>query len=223
MHPLDQDSPHRSSVYRALIDDIASGVLSPGDRLREATIAERLGVSRTPVREALRQLEAEGLVSHLPRSGATIRKLDYAEVMELYEMRAMLEGSAARMAARAAAPIELAELETINRELEAAQGDADRQSQLNRRFHRMLLDAAKNRFLTRAMGVLSRTLLILGPSTLSEPERASLAVAEHARLLEALRSRDPDAAEREMRLHIGEAHKARMAQFRNRERLELPD
>jgi DNA-binding GntR family transcriptional regulator len=83
--------PQGQTAYRRLLDDIRNGALLPGARLRETELAERLGISRTPVREAIRQLEADGLVTHLPRQGATIRSLDHGEVIELYEMRAVLE------------------------------------------------------------------------------------------------------------------------------------
>ena len=81
-----QDLPQGNAAYLQLLDEIRQGRLLPGDRLRETELADRLGVSRTPVREAIRQLEADGLVVHAPRQGATVRRLDYAEVMELYEM-----------------------------------------------------------------------------------------------------------------------------------------
>ena len=107
-------------AYRRLIEEIRRGELLPGARLRETDLAVRLGISRTPVREAIRQLEADGLVVHLPRQGASIRSLDYAEIAELYEMRAVLEGTAARLAARSASDMELAELSALNEEFAAA-------------------------------------------------------------------------------------------------------
>ena len=82
-------TPQGNSAYAQLMDELRAGRLNPGDRLRETELADRLGVSRTPVREAIRQLEADGVVAHIPRQGASIRTLDYAEVMELYEMRAV--------------------------------------------------------------------------------------------------------------------------------------
>ena len=144
-------------------------------RLRETELAERFGISRTPVREAIRQLEADGLVAHMPRQGATIRVLDYTEVMELYEMRAVLEGTAARLAARAASDLELDELVALNDELAKA-GDVRSAYELNRQFHMTLLDAAKNRFLIKSVNALQKTLLILGTSTLAEADRANQAV-----------------------------------------------
>ena len=92
-------TPQGNSAYAQLMDELRAGRLNPGDRLRETELADRLGVSRTPVREAIRQLEADGVVAHIPRQGASIRTLDYAEVMELYEMRAVLEGTAAQAVA----------------------------------------------------------------------------------------------------------------------------
>ena len=89
-----------TDAYSLILDAIDRGRYPPGARLVETELAERFGVSRTPIREAIRQLEADGVVTHVPRQGACIRTLDYAEVMELYEMRAVLEGTAARLAAR---------------------------------------------------------------------------------------------------------------------------
>jgi DNA-binding GntR family transcriptional regulator len=211
------DTPQGLSAYRQLLDEIRLGTLAPGARLRETELAARLGISRTPVREAIRQLEADGLVTHLPRIGATVRRLDYAEVMELYEMRAVLEGTAARMAARAASELELAELAALNAELAAA-GVGHAASDINRQFHLTLLDAAKNRYLVKATNSLQKTLLILGPTTLIQPERARLAVEEHERVLQALNARDGARAEAEMRLHIEAAHRVRLRALRGRER-----
>lgn len=212
----DIEAPQGQTAYRRLLEEIRSGALSPGARLRETDLAERLGISRTPVREAIRQLEADGLVTHMPRQGATIRALDYGEVIELYEMRAVLEGTAARLAARAASAIELEELAALNDELAAAP-PGPQARELNRQFHRTLLDAARNRFLVKSMSVLQKTLLILGPSTLAEAERAADAVEEHAAILRGLVARDGPAAEMVMRGHIEAALKSRIKSMRGRE------
>lgn len=206
-----------NATYRRLLDEIREGRLMPGERLRETELAERLGVSRTPVREAIRQLEADGLVGHVPRIGASVRKLDYAEVMELYEMRAVLEGTAARLAARAASEVELQELAALNEQLAGA-GTGPEASRLNRIFHATLLDVAKNRFLSRSMLSLQRALLILGPSQLSDSARAVEAVDEHRHLLDALLTRDGAVAESAMRAHIGAAQRMRIRTLRERDR-----
>lgn len=208
--------PQGQGAYRRLLDEIQSGTLAPGARLRETDLADRLGISRTPVREAIRQLEADGLVTHLPRQGATIRRLDHAEVVELYEMRAVLEGTAARLAARAASDIELAELAALNADLAGAPAGPQAR-EVNRQFHRMLLDAARNRFLVKSMSALQKALLILGPTTLSDPTRAALAVDEHAAVLAALQSRDGAGAESAMRAHVNAALAARLRGMRDRE------
>lgn len=212
----ENELPQGQGAYRRLLDDIRNGTLAPGTRLRETDLADRLGISRTPVREAIRQLEADGLVTHLPRQGATIRSLDHAEIVELYEMRAVLEGTAARLAARAASDIELAELAALNGDMATAiAGPPARE--VNRQFHRMLLDAARNRFLVKSMSALQKTLLILGPTTLADPSRATAAVAEHAAVLAALQARDGAKAESAMRAHVDAALAARLRGMRDRE------
>jgi DNA-binding GntR family transcriptional regulator len=208
------DASQGHDAYTRLLTEIRQGRLSPGDRLTETELAARLGTSRTPVREAIRLLEADGLVIHTPRVGAVIRQLDYAEITELYEMRGVLEGTAARFAARAAYPSEIDEMAAINAEMAAALADVDRLYEANRLFHDILRNAARNRFLLRAVEAVQKTLLILGPSTMEEGTRAEAAVAEHARLIDALRARDGDEAEAAMRAHIEAAHRARQRQLR---------
>lgn len=212
-----QPGPQGYSAYQRLLDDIREGNLLPGERLREIELSERLGVSRTPVREAIRQLEADGLVTHVPRQGATVRSLDYAEVMELYEMRAVLEGTAARLAARAASGVELDELEVLNDRLAEA-GTGPDAVRINRIFHATLLDAAKNRFLAKSMLSLQKALLVLGPSQLLDGDRAEAAVAEHRRIMAALNARDGAAAETEMRAHIQAAQRMRIRALQERDR-----
>ncbi len=212
-----QTRPQGNSAYMQLLDDIRNGVLDPGERLRETELAERLGVSRTPIREAIRQLEADGLVAHVPRLGATVRSLDYAEVMELYEMRAVLEGTSARLAARAASEVELEELSKLNDQLARA-GTGAEATRINRIFHATLLDAAKNRFLAKSMLSLQKALLILGRSQLADSERAEEAVEEHRRIMDALLVRDGATAEAQMRAHIQAAQRMRIRSLQERDR-----
>lgn len=200
-------------AYARLVAEIGAGLLRPGDRLTETELAQRLGLSRTPVREAIRQLESDGLVTHVPRFGAVVRTLDPAEITELYEMRAVLEGTAAQFAARAAVEIELDDLEEINAAMLAATTPRERY-EANRQFHWMLLNAARNRFLVKTVEAVQKTLLILGPSTLEERARSEEAFTEHTDLLAALRARDGSGAEAAMRSHIEAAHRARLRQMR---------
>nr|WP_241188120.1 GntR family transcriptional regulator [Pseudohalocynthiibacter aestuariivivens] len=208
------DTPPGQDAYYQIVRDIRSGQLLPGDRLTEVELAKRFGMSRTPIREAIRQLEADGLVVHTPRLGATIHTLDHAEISELYDMRAVLESTAARFAARAASTVELGEIEAIQTAMSTARSSEDRFEQ-NQNFHAAILDAARNRYLLRAVLAVQKTLLILGRSTMDQPDRAEAAVAEHSAIVAALQSRDEEAAERAMRLHIQRAHAARLRQIRN--------
>lgn len=208
-----EDIPQGRLIYHRLLDEIRAGDLLPGTRLREAEIAERLGSSRTPVREAIRLLESDGLVSHVPRQGATIRSLDYAEIMELYEMRAVIEGTAARLAARAASQVEIDALTALNDEFGHARNEREAAT-LNRQFHQMLLNAAKNRFLVRAVDSLQKSMLILGPTTLMEQARISDAYREHRSIIDAILARDSQRAEAEMRAHIETAQHVRLKSLR---------
>jgi DNA-binding GntR family transcriptional regulator len=211
--PNPSETRQGRDAYERLISAIRDGSLRPGDRLVETDLANRLGISRTPIREAIRQLESDGLVSHQPRIGATVRILDYSEITELYEMRTVLEGTAARFASRAASEVELTELEVINEEMRLAV-DTAKLSEANRQFHNVILNAARNRFLVKSVEAVQKTLLILGPSTMEEGDRAAKAIAEHAEIVSALRARDADAAESCMRAHIEGAHRARLRRLR---------
>lgn len=206
--------PQGQSVYERLREEIRNGVLKPGSRLTETELAQRLAISRTPVREAIRRLESEGLVDHQPRIGAVVRKLEYPEVMELYEMRTVLEATAARLAARAASPMELEDLVSINTEMAAADAPPKRLVELNRLFHARLMDAARNRFLLRSMASVESTMLILGPSSMESPDRAREAVQEHGAVLDAIAAHDGAAAEAAMRLHMEHAQLTRLQLLR---------
>lgn len=207
------DLPPGQEAYVRIVRDIRAGKLTPGDRLVETELAERFGMSRTPIREAIHQLETEGLVVHTPRLGNTIRALDHSEISELYEMRAVLESTSARFAARSASAVELEEIEAIQAVMVAAETAEERYHQ-NQNFHAAILNAARNRFLLRAVLAVHKTLLVLGRSTMEHPERAEAAAVEHVAILSALKARDEEEAERAMRRHIQRAHAARLRQLR---------
>ncbi len=200
-------------VYSQLLEEIRCGVLMPGARLRETEISDRLSTSRTPVREAIRMLESDGIVVHVPHSGAVIRSLDYSEIIELYEIRSVLEGTAARLAARHASEVEIAELKRINDEMRKAAYDSEVLAQSNKLFHIRMLATARNRYLVKSMSVLTRTLLILGPTTLADMTRAQEACSEHEAIIGAIEEHDLDGAEKLMRNHIGASLKSRLAAF----------
>ena len=201
------------SCYRELITRLQCGDIKPGDYLREQQVADEFGVSRTPVREALRKLEAEGLAVAESRLGMRVRTLDYQEVVELYEVREVHERAVARIAATKATDIELQELSDIQAQLEKEKSNAGKMALHNQRFHFALLQMAKNRFLTRAVESMQRTLLVLGPSTLTDNKRAATAIKEHRALLQAISKGDADKAESIMSLHLRNAQRSRIRQY----------
>ncbi|HYH39797.1 MAG TPA: GntR family transcriptional regulator [Azospirillum sp.] len=214
------DSEHDSSrgewAYGRLKKEIESGTMAPGSRVRENEIAERLGISRTPVREALRRLESEGLVVHAPHQGSIIAELDHQAVIELYDMRETLEGTAARYAARHASEAEIQDLtELVESEQENA-GDIAALAQLNRAFHAALYRAGHNRYLLKALLSLSDAMILLGGTTLAVPDRFPAAHAEHLAIIAAITERDPDRAEAAARTHIRNAQRARLKLLRLR-------
>ena len=189
---------------------IVAGAIRPGERIREEAVAAELGLSRTPIREALRRLENEGFLSHQPHRGVVVRELDHQAVTELYLMREVLESTAAAQAARHASEAEIATLADMLDDEEASTDDGTRSAHLNKLFHRALYRGAHNRYLMQMLDGLDVSMSLLGRTTLSLPGRAKLAVGEHRAIVEAIAAHDPVRAEAAARAHIHEAHKARL-------------
>ena len=201
-HGKTADRSQGELAYARMIDAIRAGEYSPGDRLREIEMATRVGLSRTPVREALRRLEAEGIVQHSPRVGAVIRKLGHGELVELYEMRIVLERTAAEMAAKHASAAEIDVLEKCNAAIAACTDEPNRAAALNQDFHKGLYLAARNRFLLDAARALTNTLLLMGPTTLAGPERLKTVTDQHASIVAAIRAADPKRAGAAAEAHL---------------------
>lgn len=183
-----------AAAYEKLYAAIREGALQPGERVREEDIAARFSLSRTPIREALRKLEAEGIVQHKPRIGAVIRRLSHTEVVELYEMRAVLERTAAQLAAKHASPGEIDEMEDLNSAI-AASIDAPMQAAaINQSFHRCIYLATRNRFLLDAARSLNNALMLLGPTTLADKERITIVCQQHQDVIDAIRQGDVERA-----------------------------
>lgn len=213
MTPKNENSHTLSSgerAYRRLYEAILSGELKPGTRLRENQIAEQLGISRTPVREALRRLETQGLLVHEAHKGMMIPTLDAQMVTELYLMREVLEGTAAALTAKHAAA---AEIDTLKDMLEIDRGLTDQPEQLartNRLFHEVLYQGAHNRYLLRSLSALRQAKTLLGRTTLNLPGRAAASVEEHAAIVDAIEQSNSRAAEEAAKAHIRAAHRARL-------------
>ena len=202
--------PRSEHAHRYLRNAIREGRLRPGDRLREVDLANTLGLSRTPVREALSRLESEGLVVNDPMRGIVVTELDYGMVTELYVIREVLEGTAARLAAQYASEVELSILEELCDQYRGALGDSDEITLKNRQFHETLCHCAHNRYLIKMLNTLHGSLSLLGPSSLTLPERATETLREHEAVVDAIRRRDAAGAEDAARAHIRMAHKTRM-------------
>ena len=194
--------PSGETAYTALINALRAGTYRPGDRLREEDVGDRLGLSRTPVREALRRLESDGIVEHKPRMGAVIRQLDHSEMVELYEMRAVLERTAAELAAKHGNEAEFDTLDDLNKSIEAESNDPAKAAAINQDFHRGIYLAARNRFLLDAARSLNNSMLLLGPTTYLEPKRIDIVVGQHKDIVQALRDRNGEAAGKAAAAHL---------------------
>jgi DNA-binding GntR family transcriptional regulator len=196
-------------VYNSLRDAIWEGRFAHGERLREEEIGRALGVSRTPVREALQRLQQRGLLVIGPGRGLVVAELTRQQVLELYAMREILEGSAARFAARHANPAEIGILYHLQRELAGAADDAIALIKLNRRFHQTIYEAAHNQYLTQALETLHDSLALLHSTTFRMPSRRRESDDEHLTIVAAIERGDADEAERAARLHIQQAQRTR--------------
>ncbi len=196
-------------VLDSLRQAIRDGRYAPGERMRETEVAEALGVSRTPVREAFRQLQADGLLTMEPWRGVVVAQMDQQQMVELYAMRQVLEGTAAGLAARHAAASQIAALGDL---LDASEDetDTDKLADLNRRFHQGIYDAAHNRFLLKALNALRDSMALLPSTTYALPERPPSALIEHREILAAIERHDADGAEQAARAHIAQAERARL-------------
>lgn len=202
--------PRVEQAYNHLKQAIQSYRLKPGDRLREAELAEVIGVSRTPLREALARLESDGMIVNDSTRGLVVMELDYNMVSELYFMREVLEGTAARLAAQHASDVEQTIIDDICEQYRRSIGDGPALDAKNRQFHEALYRCAHNRYLLRTLTVLHDTLALLGDTMLADPERAKRTLQEHEAIALAIKNRDPDAAESAARAHIHHAQLERM-------------
>jgi DNA-binding GntR family transcriptional regulator len=210
-----EDTATRSSradiAYRRLKAAIEGGTLAPGRRMREAELAEWLGISRTPVRDALKQLESDGLLVAAPRRGLVVAALDQQQVSEIYALRDVLEGLAAHLAAQQASAAEIAALEIVlDRQAETLESDGATLAQLNHVFHDRIYRTARNRYLLQVLGALESSLALLPGTTYDHPGRAAGALTEHQAIVKAIAAHDPEAAECAARAHIRAAERIRL-------------
>jgi DNA-binding GntR family transcriptional regulator len=197
-------------VYEAIRSAIQVGFLVRGKRVREEDVAEGLGVSRTPVREALWRLQSSGLLELAYGKGLSVSVISRRQVLELFDMREVLEGAAARFAAQHASESEVLRLRNLVAESLTLENDPLKTTALNRVFHHAIYDAAHNSYLLGSLENVYDSMALLGKTTYSMKGRARSAYEEHLLIVEAIMRRDPDGADRAARAHIAMARQARL-------------
>ena len=193
-------------------DGIAEGRYLPGEWLKEGAIGKELKVSRTPIREAIRILEAEGLIVMEPWKGITVATLSRRQVSDFYAYREMIEGLAAEMAARVITEGEIEGLDAILLQLEEGRDQTGSElANVNEQFHKMIFDISANRFLNQSLEVINTAKILIWKPVYPTHKRWEEAQQEHRKLLDALRARDPVAAKAAAQQHVRSAGLTRVA------------
>ncbi|QOL81026.1 GntR family transcriptional regulator [Pseudooceanicola spongiae] len=201
--------PAQGDAYSLILEAIDVGVYRPGDRLVESELAERFGVSRTPIREALQRLETQALLTRDGRS-LIVASLDHNQLAELYIVRAELEALAARLAARHANPEEVRVLQDMISDDRKYLGDPQALSRANRRFHHQIHLASHNRFLVQQLDLVHRSMALLATTSLAAEGRDEDSLAEHDAIVRAIAARDEGKAGDALRTHISKAFITRL-------------
>ena len=193
-----------SRVFRTIRENILSGKYAPEEELKEKTIGEELGVSRTPVREALRQLELEGLVTIIPNKGAYVVGISQKDIRDIYEIRSRLEGLCAKWAAENITKEQLDELEEniYLSDFHVAKGNSEQVLELDNRFHEILYSASGSKEIRHILVDFHHYLQRVRKVTLAENERAVKSNGEHRKIVEALKLHDAELAEKLANEHI---------------------
>lgn len=203
--------PRRGSAaetaYLALRADILAGALAPGEKLTETRLADRLGLSRTPIREALNRLALEGFVDRAPGAAARVSAYPEDEVEQVFAIRALLESYAARRAAERATPAQIAELARLADLMEArtpprSEADLAALSAANERFHRLVMEAAEAHRLASILSLTVQVALVQRTYRRFSERDLIRSARHHQELVEALAARAPDWAESVMRAHL---------------------
>lgn len=208
-------NPIRAHVYKEIERAIFDGDFPPGSSLTEVKLSQQLGVSRTPVREALMQLELEGLVENIPGKGAVVVGVTASDINDIYVLRTRIEGLAARKAAENATTDEAKALRDVVelQEYYVSRADFTQVWHLDNRFHELLYQCCRSRPLRQTLSLFHNYIQKARESTVRSG-RASGSTAEHRAIVEAILARDPDLAEERMAVHVSNA---RDSFFENRE------
>ncbi len=193
---------------------------APGERLMETQLAEELGVSRTPVREAIRKLELEGLVVMVPRRGAYVASMSVRDISETFEIRSALEGLAAKLAVDkiTADELEAMELTVLRMSKSIENHDLNELVEIDEEFHDILVRASRNERLTQMISLLREQIKRFRCASLSNLGRQSLILGEHRQILEAIAERDSDSAQILVEEHISNAEDSLLNVVKNRDK-----
>lgn len=199
----------RGRVYNILRENILNGKYAPGDNLIEMKIAAELNVSRTPVREALRQLELEGLIESIPNKGVTVKGITVKDMEDIYKIRVLLEGLAAKLAVENIADDEIKKLQEIYDLMEfyTAKNDINAISKLNTEFHDVIYAATKSNVLQHILKDFQFYVKWARHESLSSPGRKEEALKEHLSILEAFKNKDLEAAGVSLKIHVENSSK----------------
>lgn len=209
----------QGDAYQLILHAIDTGTYKPGDRLVESELAERFGVSRTPIREALQRLETQSLLARDGRS-LIVASLDHNEMAELYVVRAELEALSAKLAARHATEEEVNVMRRMIKDDWARIEQPAALARSNRQFHKQIHLASHNRFLVRQLDLVYRSMALMSSTSLAIEGRGEVALNEHTAIVDAIANGDGDAASAAFRAHISHAFETRLAQ--NAEALAAP-
>ncbi|RMG58718.1 MAG: GntR family transcriptional regulator [Deltaproteobacteria bacterium] len=190
----------RERIVDTIREAIINGILKPGTKISEPELAERFGISRTPIREALRQLESEGFITVIPRKGAVVSKLSRKDVEEFYELKSILEGYAARKAVEKITDEDISHMENVNRQLEklTQKGDLRKAYELHNEFHDAFVRICGNEKLYRIIQNLVRQFQRFR-MILSVPGKIEGSIEQHWQIIDAFKKRDPDLVEKLVR------------------------
>lgn len=219
---LDNYKPLRELVFESLREAIINGTLRPGERLMEVQLAEDMGVSRTPVREAIRKLELEGFAVMVPRKGAYVAGISVKDISEVFEIRAALEGLAAGLAAERIAADELEELERhlvkVNEYTEA--NDLKSLVETDTSFHDILYKASRNERLVQIISNLREQIQRFRTTSLAVPGRMKEALIEHKEIVEAISDRNVAQAQNLAQQHVENAENSMLEALQHQFGLE---
>ncbi|MBV1864677.1 MAG: GntR family transcriptional regulator [Rhodobacteraceae bacterium] len=196
-------------AYGLILNAIDEGVYGPGDRLVESDLADRFGVSRTPVREALQRLETEAMLSRDGRS-LIVASLEHNQIAEFYEVRSQLEGLAAALAAKHASDEEIRVLFGMIEADRKIVNEPRLLSRANRRFHTQIHLASRNRYLVRQLEMVHRSMALLTETSLAAAGRGMQSLDEHQAIVEAISKRQPEEADAAVRHHLSLAFETRL-------------